>query len=188
MTLDPESVAIVRTTIVFAVLFLLAAKIWRECATEALRRRLHALDIELFESARHGDLPAGHPAYAMVRDSIVNLSASAHEVSMTRLLLTTALGSAPTRAETLTQRRREWEVALGQVPCKDTRLGIVDIRERVRLEVSRCLLFGPVPVQSLLAVARWLTAAWRRVCLHLARRARFVEIDARGVRRLSVPV
>ena len=187
MTPDPESVAIVRTTVVFAVLFLLAAKIWRECATEALRRKLQALEIELFEFARRGELSAGHPAYAMVRDNIVNLAASAHEMSMTRLFLTTVLASAPTRAETLTQRRREWEAALGQVPCKDTRLGIVDIRDRVHLEVSRCLLFGPVPVQSLLAAASWLTAALRRACLHFACRARFVQIDAKGTRRLSVP-
>ena len=187
MTLDPESVAIVPTTVIFAVLFLLAAKIWRECATEALRRKLQALEIELFEFARHGDLPMGHPAYAMVRDSIVNLAASAHEMSMTRLLLTIVLGSTPKRAETLTQRRREWKEALGQVPCKDTRLGIVEIRERVHLEVRRCILFGPVPTAPLLAVTRWLPATVRRACLHLARRARFVEIDARGARRLSVP-
>lgn len=187
MTLDPESVAIAPTTIVFAVLFLLAAKIWRECATEALRRKLRNLEIELFELARHGDLPAGHPAYVMVRDSIVNLSASAHEMSMTRLLLTAVLGGAPTRPETLTHRRRQWEAALGQVPCKDTRLNIVGIRERVHREVSRCIFFGPVPTAPLLAVTRRLTAARRRACLRLAHPASFVEIDAKGARRLSVP-
>ena len=187
MTLDPESVAIAPTTIVFAVLFLLAAKIWRECATETLRRKLRSLEIELFDYARRGDLAVGHPAYVMVRDSIVNLSASAHEMSMTRLLLTAVLGGVPTRPATLTHRRRQWEAALGQVPGKDTRLNIVDIRERVHREVSRCIFFGPIPTAPLLAVTRRLTTARERACLRLAHPARFVEIDAKGARRLSVP-
>ncbi len=187
MTLDPESFAIARTTIIFAVLFLLAAKVWRECAIEVLRRKLQALEIELFEFARHGHLTVGHPAYAMVRNSITNLAASAHEMSVTRLFLATALGSAATRAETLARHHREWEAALGQVSGEDTRLGIVDLRERLHLEVRRCLLFGPVPVESLPAVTAWLTAPWQRICLQLARRARFAEIDAKSVRRVSVP-
>ena len=187
MTLDQESVTILRTTIILAVAFLLIAKIWRECGAETLRRKLLALEIELFEFARRGHLTVGHPAYAMLLNSIRNLTASADEISVTRLFVTTALGRGGTRAATLARHRRQWETALNQVSSEETRAGIVELREQLYLEVRRSMLFGPLPAEALIAVPDWLAAVWRQACLQLVRNARLVKLEAKSPRRLSIP-
>ena len=67
MTLDPETLSMVRAALLASAAVLAIAKISRQCSAEGLRRRLRLMEAELFEFARLGHVGFGEPAYLLLR-------------------------------------------------------------------------------------------------------------------------
>ena len=175
MPIDAEPAVLTRTIAICALAVLLIAKICRECGMDALRSRLHALEAELFEFARLGQLETSDPAYAMLRDSIRSLAGFSYRISLTRYLGATLFGRAETEPAIVDSRERSWAEALDQIENEYVRNRLAGLRERLLVEVIGYLALGAVPLAPRLFSGPLLPTVPKRLRLAAIRRASIVE-------------
>lgn len=187
MSFYAEPVVLLRTVAFAALCACLIWKICRECGVEALQGRLRALDSEVFEFVRSGQVAPGDPAYGMLRESIRRVIQFAHRISLTRYLATTLSGPAAARFAKADSWERTWEDALSQVGSEELRRRLKDLRERLLMEVSGQIALGAVPLGSKLFCDALLPIVPNEIRLAAIRRARIVEALATSTERPSGP-
>ena len=84
MTLDPETLTMLRALLLAALAGLAIAKISRQSSAEGLRRRLRTIEMELFEFARLGHIGFRDPAYLLLRNSLRSIAWASQDFSLTR--------------------------------------------------------------------------------------------------------
>ena len=144
MTPSEESLAVARTLVIGAAAVICIAKILRECGAEALRNRLYVIDAEIFDFVRQGHLDPREPAYKMLRDGVRGIIESAGVLTVTRFVLSSVFGRKLIGHREFDTHRPQWEAALAQVRSKTVQAQIAALAERVRNEIDRFTLFGPV--------------------------------------------
>ena len=169
MIFSEEILVFIRTMMIGLAATIWITKVFRELGAEALRRRLHGLDAELFEFARRGRIRTCDPAYAMLRDSIRATIQFSHRISLSRSLASTLLSGSPERKQTVESHMRDWAEALAQVECETTRTELANLHQRLLTVVSDYVTWGALPPA---------TVVRKRRCPAL-RHARLVEVQAR---------
>ena len=145
MTLDPETVSLVRATLLASAAALAIAKISRQCSAEGLRRRLRFMEADLFEFARLGHVGFGEPAYLLLRDSLRSIAWASQDFSLTRAGLALLQGHDIWRAANLQRQTRAWEEALDQVTDLRSKMTITDMHRRMLRTVWAYLTLGAIP-------------------------------------------
>ena len=145
MTLDPETLSMVRAALLASAAVLAIAKISRQCSAEGLRRRLQFMEAELFESARLGYVGFGEPAYLLLRDSLRSVAWASQDFSLTRAGLALLQGHDIWRSANLQRQTRVWEEALDQVADWRSKTAIADMHRQMLRTVWTYLTLGAIP-------------------------------------------
>lgn len=145
MTLDPETLSMVRATLLASAAALAIAKISRQCSAEGLRRRLRFMETELFEFARLSHVEFGEPAYLLLRDRLRSIAWASQDFSFTRAGLALLQGQDIWRSANLQRQTRVWEEALDQVADRHSKTTIVDMHRRMLMTVWTYLALGAIP-------------------------------------------
>ena len=145
MTLDPETLSIIRATLLASAAVLAIAKISRQCSAEGLRRRLRFMETDLFEFARLGHVGFGEPAYLLLRDSLRSIAWASQDFSLTRAGLALLQGRDVWRSANLQRQTRVWEEALDQVADWRSRTAIAGMHRQMLRTVWTYLTLGAIP-------------------------------------------
>ena len=145
MTLDAETLNMVRATLLASAAVLAIAKISRLCSAEGLRRRLRCMESELFEFARLGHVGFGEPAYLLLRDRLRSIAWASQEFSFTRAGLALLQGRDIWRSAKLQRHTRVWEEALNQVADKHSKTTLASMHQKLLMTVWTYLAFGAIP-------------------------------------------
>ena len=145
MTLDPETLSMVRAALLASAAVLAIAKISRQCSAEGLRRRLRLMETELFEFARLGHVGFGEPAYLLLRDSIRSIAWASQDFSLTRAGLAVLQGHDIWRSANLQRQTRVWEAALDQVTDRRSKTTMADMHRQMLRTVWAYLALGAIP-------------------------------------------
>ena len=145
MTLDPETLSMVRAALLASAAVLAIAKISRQCSAEGLRRRLRFMETELFEFARLGHIGFGEPAYLLLRDSLRSIAWASQDFSLTRAGLALLQGHDIWRSANLQRQARAWEEALDQVADWRSKTAIADMHRQMLRTVWTYLTLGAIP-------------------------------------------
>ncbi|MDE0107386.1 MAG: hypothetical protein OXJ37_03805 [Bryobacterales bacterium] len=145
MTLDPETLSMVRATILASAAALAIAKISRQCSAEGLRRRLRLMETELFEFARLDHVGFGEPAYLLLRDRLRCIAWASQDFSLTRAGLALLQGHDIWKSANLQRQTRVWEEALDQVAAKHSKRRIADMHRQMLMTVWTYLALGAIP-------------------------------------------
>ena len=145
MTLDPETLSMVRAALLASAAVLAIAKISRQCSAEGLRRRLRFMETELFEFARLGHVGFGEPAYLLLRDSLRSISWASQDFSLTRAGLALLRGHDIWSSANLQRQTRVWDEALNQVADWRSKTAISDMHRQMLRTVWTYLTLGAVP-------------------------------------------
>ncbi|MYG03186.1 MAG: hypothetical protein F4173_13220 [Acidobacteriia bacterium] len=145
MTLDPETLSMVRAALLASAAILAIAKIARQCSAEGLRRRLRLMETELFEFARLGHVGFGEPAYLLLRDSLRSVGWASQDFSLTRAGLALLQGHDVWRSANLQRQTRVWEEALGQVSDWRSKAAIAEMHRQMLRTVWIYLALGAIP-------------------------------------------
>ena len=161
MTLDPETLSVVRAGLLATAAAFAITKISRQCSAEGLRRRLRAVETELFEFARLGHIGFRDPAYLLLRNSLRSVVWASQDFSLTRAALAVLQGHDIWRSATLQRRTRAWEEALDQVADPSSKKAVTEMHERMLRTVWGYLALGAIPF------AAWLYQGTVRVLADL---------------------
>ncbi|MYC65282.1 MAG: hypothetical protein F4X12_03015 [Acidobacteriia bacterium] len=145
MTLDPETLSMIRAALLASAAVLAIAKISRQCSAEGLRRRLRAMELELFEFARLGQVGFSEPAYLLLRDSLRSVAWASQDFSLTRAGLALLQGHDIWRSANLQRQTRVWEEALDQVVDWRSKTAIADMHRQMLRTVRTYLTLGAIP-------------------------------------------
>ena len=145
MTLDPETLTTVRAALLASAAVLAIAKISRHSSAEGLRRRLRAIELELFEFARLGQVGFREPAYVLLRDSLRSIGWASQDFSLTRAGLALLRGHDIWRSANLQRQTRVWEDALDQVADWRSKTAIADMHQQMLRTVLTSLTLGAIP-------------------------------------------
>jgi len=145
MTLDPETLSMVRATMLASAAALAIAKISRQCSAEGLRRRLRFMETELFELARLDQVGFGEPAYLLLRDRLRSISRASQDFSLTRAGLALLQGHDIWRFANLQRQARVWEEALDQVADRHSKRTIAEMHRQTLMTVRTYLALGAIP-------------------------------------------
>ena len=145
MTLDPETVSMVRATLLAGAAALAIAKISRQCSADGLRRRVRLIERELFEFARLGYVGFDEPAYLLLRDSLRSIAWASQDFSLTRAGLALLQGHDVWRSAKLQRQTRVWEEALDQVADLPSKMRIAAMHRRMLRTFWTYLTLGAIP-------------------------------------------
>ena len=145
MTLDPETLTMLRALLLAALAGLAIAKISRQCSAEGLRRRLRTIEMELFEFARLGHIGFRDPAYLLLRNSLRSIAWASQDFSLTRAAVAVLQGHDIWWSANLQRQTRAWEEALYQVSAPRTRKTITEMHQRMLSTVWAYLALGGIP-------------------------------------------
>ena len=145
MTLDPETLSMVRAALLVSAAVLAIAKISRHCSAEGLRRRLRAMELELFEFARLGQVGFSEPAYLLLRDSIRSITWASQDFSLTRAGLALLRGHDIWSSANLQRETRAWDEALEQVADWRSSTAIASMHRQMLRTVWTYLTLGAIP-------------------------------------------
>lgn len=145
MTLDPETLSMVRATLLASAAALAIAKISRQCSAEGLRRRLRSMETELFELARLDRIGFDEPAYSLLRDRLRSIAWASQDFSLTRAGLALLQGHDIWRSANLQRQTRVWEEALDQVADMRSKRTIADLHRQMLMTVWTYLAVGAIP-------------------------------------------
>lgn len=145
MTLDPETLSMVRAALLASAAVLAIAKISRQCSAEGLRRQLRFMEMELFEFARLGQVGFGEPAYLLLRDSLRSIAWASQDFSLTRAGLALLQGHDIWRSANLQRQTRVWEGALDQVADWRSKTAMADMHRQMLKTVWTYLILGAIP-------------------------------------------
>ena len=184
MTFTQEVAIIVRATFAAILVVLFVTKFRRESRIDEFRHRLFVLRADLFDYALEGRIGFGDPAYTMLRESLNSILRFAHKITLTRLLVITVFSRQISNSGVVERHVREWSDALNALESGAARERVEEIHERVLLEVGRHMLFGPLPLDLLLANIVLMHALWEEIRRFLLAKARIVEVEARHSKRI----
>lgn len=145
MTLDPETLSVLRGMLLIAAAALAIAKISRQCSAEGLRRRLGNIETELFEFARLGQIGFRDPAYLLLRRSLRSIAWASPDFSLTRAALAVLQGHDIWWSANLQQQTQAWEEALCRVADPRARRTITELHQRMLSTVWGYLALGSIP-------------------------------------------
>ena len=185
MTPDQDSAAILQAVLMSTATFLLVAKICRECWADSLRRRLSALDFELFEVARRGRIGFREPAFIMLRDSIRSIVEASHRISLVRILAIVLIRHVLVPRGLVANHVRRWHEAVNQVESESALEEIIRIHERVLIAICASMVPRWIPLPSLLSAPVLLLRAWHGVCDFSAGSPRIAEARLKHSRRMA---
>lgn len=186
MTLDPETLSVLRAALLATAAAFAITKISRQCSAEGLRRRLRAVETELFEFARLGHIGFRDPAYLLLRNSLRSIVWASQDFSLTRATLAVLLGHDVWRSANLQRQTRVWEEALGQVMDQHSQEAVKEMHERMLRAVWSHLALGAIPF------AAWLYQGFSPILAELKahpvppRKARLLESYACTLSGLTV--
>ncbi|MDE0103609.1 MAG: hypothetical protein OXN89_14630 [Bryobacterales bacterium] len=143
------------------------AKVSREASADRLRRRLHDLEIELFETARARGM-LRHPAVALLNDEIRRAVREASAIHLRRWAWHTLRRNE--RSIPILGIKGLLEQAVGSVRDPRARACIECLGRRARAEVQAHLAVGAVPFAS--AVWGMTTPRHRRAAVGIVERPR----------------
>lgn len=186
MPLDPETLSALRAALLATAVALAIAKISRQCSAEGLRRRLRAVETELFEFARLGHVGFRDPAYLLLRNSLRSIVWASQDFSLTRAALAVLQGHDIWRSANLQRHTQAWEVALDQVADLRSKQTIAEMHRRMLGTVQSYLALGAIPF------AAWLYQGVGPILAALnghpapLRRARLLKADAWALTGLPI--
>ncbi|MCY4188514.1 MAG: hypothetical protein OXD30_08520 [Bryobacterales bacterium] len=145
MTLNPDSLIWLQEALLGTAAALAIAKISRQCSAEGLRRRLGALELELFEFARQGRIGFRDPAYLLLRNSLRSIAWAAEEFSLTRTALAAFLGRDFWRSANLQCQAAPWDDARGRLADRHAAEAVAGMHQRMLRLVHCYLALGAIP-------------------------------------------
>ena len=188
MTPDQDSAAILQAALMSTATLLLVAKVCRECWADSLRRRLSALDLELFELARRGRIGFREPAFMILRDSIRSIVAFSHRISLVRILAIVLIRHVLVPRGLVANYVRQWHEAVDRVESESAREQIILIHERVLIAICTSMVPWWIPLPSLLSGPVRLRRAWHGVCDFSAGSPGIAEARLKHARRVAMTV
>ena len=188
MTPDQDPATVLQAALMSTAAALLVAKICRECWADSLRRRLSALDVDLFELARQGRIGFREPAFVMLRDSIRDIVDFSHRISLVRILAIALIRHVLARRGLAADHVVRWHEAVNRVESQSARELIIRIHEQVLIAVCTSMLPGWMPLHSLLSGPGHLRRAWLGVCEFSSRSAGITEAQLSHSRRAVMSV
>ena len=188
MTPDQDSATILQAALMSTAAVLLVAKVCRECWADSLRRRLSALDVELFELARRGRIGFREPAFILLRDSIRDIVEFSHRIRLTRILAIALIRHVLAPRGLVANHVRRWHEAVYRVASESAREEIIRIHERVLIAVCTSMVPRWIPLPSLLSGPGRLRWAWLGICEISSRSAGIAEARLKHSRRMVMSV
>ena len=145
MTLDPETLAVLQSALLASAAAFAVTKISRQCSAEGLRRRLRAVETELFEFARLGHIGFRDPAYVLLRISLRSVVWASQDFSLTRAALAALQGHDIWRSANLQRHTQAWDEALEQVADLRSKKALAEMHLRMLRTVQCNLALGAIP-------------------------------------------